>query len=368
MLPMAIRLDYHPRRLSKHKDARENTMALRPKSIEIRQFIIDELVRNSAEIARLTAERFGITRQAVGRHLTALVSDGILRAEGEARDRRYVLVDTKKVWDLSVEENPEGDVVWRELVRPELVSVTENVAELCRRGFVEVYDNAIEHAGGTGVLVEIGESAGRVTLSITDNGVGLFEKLRLAFGLEDHLHALIELSKGRLTTDPDHHVGQGIFLAWRAFDQFWIGSGDVMLMHRDEMNYPINLKGLMKFGTRLSMSVRKNSDVEWRAIVERYTGAGRCDPLFSSTHVPLSLAKSGTDPLETRSQARRILARLESFDEVMLDFEGIKEIGQAFADEIFRVFRSANPQVTLVPVNASEGVRQMISRSEKGEG
>ena len=45
----------------------------------------------------------------------------------------------------------------------------------------------------------------------------------------------------------------------------------------------------------------------------------------------------------SRSEARRLLARLDQFREVILDFSRVKSIGQGFADEIFRVFASAHP-------------------------
>ena len=48
----------------------------------------------------------------------------------------------------------------------------------------------------------------------------------------------------------------------------------------------------------------------------------------------------------------------------MLDFSGVASIGQAFADEVFRVFRGKHPEVRLVSVHASSEVRRMISRAE----
>jgi len=55
--------------------------------------------------------------------------------------------------------------------------------------------------------------------------------------------------------------------------------------------------------------------------------------------VPVKLAQYGNDKLVSRSQAKRLLARVELFKVVMLDFTNVPTIGQAFADEIFRVFR-----------------------------
>ncbi len=61
-----------------------------------------------------------------------------------------------------------------------------------------------------------------------------------------------------------------------------------------------------------------------------------------------------------RSQARRILSRLEEFKEVIFDFSEIDFMGQGFADEIFRVFQNRHPDIVLTVNNANEEVAGMI--------
>jgi hypothetical protein len=84
---------------------------------------------------------------------------------------------------------------------------------------------------------------------------------------------------------------------------------------------------------------------------------------FTRTHVPVSLARFGDDNLVSRSQAKRLLARFDRFKEVMLDFERVEMVGQAFADEIFRVFQLQHPDVHLSWLNASPQVERMIRRA-----
>jgi hypothetical protein len=83
---------------------------------------------------------------------------------------------------------------------------------------------------------------------------------------------------------------------------------------------------------------------------------------FSRTHVVVALARYGDENLVSRSQARGLLARFDRFKEVILDFRGIDSIGQAFADEIFRVFQNAYPHLRLVPLNTVPIVLKMIER------
>ena len=78
--------------------------------------------------------------------------------------------------------------------------------------------------------------------------------------------------------------------------------------------------------------------------------------------VPLRLAQHEGEKLVSRSQAKRVAHRFEKFRHVVLDFEGVAQIGQAFADELFRVFALEHPTVRLTPINTSPPVGQMISR------
>lgn len=72
--------------------------------------------------------------------------------------------------------------------------------------------------------------------------------------------------------------------------------------------------------------------------------------------------------LVSRSQANRLLSRLESFKTVILEFGGVPEIGPAFADEIFRVYAHSHPHVRVVPLNANENVNRMILRALTSNG
>lgn len=85
---------------------------------------------------------------------------------------------------------------------------------------------------------------------------------------------------------------------------------------------------------------------------------------FAKTVVPVRLAQVGDENLISRSQAKRLLQRVDRFRHVVLDFRDVTTIGQAFADEIFRVFAHVHPEVQLVPAHAVPEVRQMIRRAE----
>ena len=79
--------------------------------------------------------------------------------------------------------------------------------------------------------------------------------------------------------------------------------------------------------------------------------------------MPVRLAAHEGEKLVSRSQAKRLTIRFERFRHVILDFSGVQEIGQAFADEVFRVFRAAHPDIIMVPVHMTAAVKGMVSRA-----
>ena len=93
-------------------------------------------------------------------------------------------------------------------------------------------NNAIDHSSGTNVVIDIKRTTTSTEITILDDGYGIFRKIKDSLGLEDERHAVFELSKGKLTTDPDNHTGEGIFFTSRMFDVFSIDSGSVYFSHR----------------------------------------------------------------------------------------------------------------------------------------
>lgn len=69
--------------------------------------------------------------------------------------------------------------------------------------------------------------------------------------------------------------------------------------------------------------------------------------------------------LVARSQARSLLLGLEKFKTIILDFDKVPIVGQAFADEIFRIFQNKYPKITITSINMNDAVEFMIRRVGK---
>ncbi len=111
-------------------------------------------------------------------------------------------------------------------------------------------------------------------------------------------------------------------------------------------------------GTTIFLKLNNHSARTAKSIFEQYSSGEEYG--FTKTVVPVKLAQYGEDKLISRSQAKRLLARVELFKSVWFDFDGVESIGQAFADEIFRVFARSHSEIEVVPFHANAEVQQMI--------
>jgi anti-sigma regulatory factor (Ser/Thr protein kinase) len=326
--------------------------------ISLAVFLVKTVARHSADIVSVAAQRFGISRQAVHRQLARLIATGKIHATGNTRSRRYTLPMSDRI-DLELTPGLDEDKVWREHVRPRLDNLPDNVRTICQHGFTEIFNNVLDHSGSSSACVVVERDPRSVKITIKDWGIGIFEKIRKGFNLASENQAVAELMKGKVTTDPERHTGLGIFFTSRMFDAFRILSGRVFLACTNGgEDWTLEDKDEVE-GTFVLMTIRTDSNRTTKEVFDRFA-APENDYSFDTTHLVLRVFEPTGDKLISRSQAKRVLARLESFKKVMLDFKDVPEIGPAFADEIFRVFALAHPDVEIVPVNASDEVMRMV--------
>jgi len=339
------------------------------KTDEIRNFIINNIEEYQNKISTITAEKFSVTRQAVLKHINSLIKDSILEVQGKTKNRRYNL---KPVLDKTFNFELNGleeDIVWRTSITPLLEGVADNVHRICQYGFTEMLNNAIDHSEGKEVIINIQKTLKEIQIIIWDDGVGIFNKIQKELGLSDTLHAILELSKGKLTTDPKRHTGEGIFFSSRIFDQFSISSGKLYFAHFSNTNniegsdWLLEDKEEVVKGTAVRMKIKLDSKRTTKEVFDFYSE----DFDFTKTHIPVFLAQHGNENLISRSQAKRLLTRFEKFKEIILDFQDVEVIGQAFADEIFRVFQNEHPNINLYPINTNEEVLKMIKRARSSK-
>lgn len=331
---------------------------------EIRRFILEHVEKHAAGVSKVTADHFGITRQAVNKHLQRLHAEGALAETGKTRNRSYALSPLVE-WSHRYDITPElaEDLVWRADIAAVLGQQPENVLDIWHYGFTEMFNNATNHSGGAAITVLIRKTATTTEMVLIDNGVGIFRKIQNALKLLDERHAVFELAKGKLTTDPKGHTGEGIFFTSRLFDSFDILSGDVYFSHLfGTAGDWIMERTKPGQGTAVWLKLNNHTSRTSAKIFDQFASGD--DYGFTRTVVPVRLAQYGNDKLISRSQAKRVVARVEVFKTVVFDFLDVPSIGQAFADEVFRVFAHEHPEITLLVIKANSEVKRMIERAK----
>ena len=331
---------------------------------EIRAVLAQAIHERRKDIVKLGCERFGVTRQTISKHLAGMVRDGFLDASGRTRGRVYnlrTLVEEEVKLDLA--QRPAEDEVWQEHLAPLVSSLAKNVIDICQYGFTEMFNNAVEHSEGDNVIVNLKLTYASAEICVTDDGIGIFTKIKNGLQLSNEREAILELTKGKVTTDPSRHSGEGIFFTSRMFDKFGILSGHLYFYHKAPGDdWFIDKEGNNITGTFVGMEISTKSSRTTRGIFDHYTSDASI-PAFDKTQVPVGLLCVGDQNVVSRSQARRLMAGMDRFSEIVLDFKGVEDIGQAFADEVFRVFQNQNPGISLKIQRANKRVTGMIRRT-----
>lgn len=340
-------------------------MSNKERGEQIRRQIIRDVRHHPIDIAKHIATIFSISAQAVNNHIKRLETEGWLNSSGTGKGKRYFLGDLRQYKSLfPLTEGFTEDSVWRDYYAFVFDGLPENIVDICHYGFTEMVNNVIDHSGGEQVYISVVRDKEKIVIAVVDDGEGIFRKIKRLCDLSDERQALFELSKGKLTTDPDNHTGEGIFFTSRVFDEFEIESCGIRFSHDDTFDFDFILESSIsrdKDGTVVYMLINRDSTRQIQAVFDDYAGPDEFQ--FNKTIIPVRLAQYGNEKLVSRSQAKRLLARLERFHYVIFDFEGVLAIGQAFADEIFRVYAQSHPEITLLADNMEPNVDKMVSRA-----
>jgi anti-sigma regulatory factor (Ser/Thr protein kinase) len=248
--------------------------------------------------------------------------------------------------------------VWRRLVADLSLDTATNAGRISAYGFMEMLNNAIDHSDGHQVVVTVWITPESWRFEIRDDGVGAFSRLRTGLGLGSEFESVQELSKGKRTTDPARHTGEGIFFTSKVMDLFQVTSGGVRWTV-DNIRGDVALGTVpVAEGTIVTCQIDPSTDRELRSVFLEFTR----DHAFVRTRPVVKLFEIGTT-FVSRSEARRLLDGLErDFETVEVDFAGVEDVGQGFVDELLRVWPNANPGHTVVPINMNAAVDFMVRR------
>lgn len=314
---------------------------------------------HSLDLATHVEERTGASRRAVLAALKRLVDAGWLTRSGSSRRPVFAPGALRQVARSYTLYGLQEDLPWQRDFAPHF-ALPKHVERMVQHGFTELLNNAADHSGGSSVTVSLRQTPTHVQLLVSDDGVGVFDKICSAFELEDPQHAMLELSKGRLTSAPDAHTGRGLFFSSQLADVFDIHANNTAYQKRAwESTGWRRGRALPRQGSSIYMAIALNTTRTLDGVMQAWSTQG--DGIeFDRTVVQLRLLAGEGLALDSRAQARRVGMRLTTFRRAEIDFDGVTDVGHGFTDELFRVFARANPQIELVATNATPRIQALV--------
>ena len=321
-------------------------------------------------------KQFKISRQYAGTLTGALIKEGKLIKIGATKKAFYVLpkyaeshqeIFPFKYSKTFRNKGLEEDSVLNQIREafPALKNLPENVHHIFTYTFLEMFNNAIEHSKSTKIKLTVSILNGILSFEIQDSGIGAFNNVMKQCKLKSELEAIQDILKGKTSSMPKSHSGQGIFFTSKAGDIFILQSFGLKLTVNNELPdiFVEKNKKIIK-GTRVTLKISMASNRHLIEVFEKYTNIGEeSDFGFDKTEIRIKLYTMDGMYI-SRSEARRVLTGLEKFRIISFDFTKVETVGQAFADEIFRVFHNKYPHIKLETENMAEEVKFMVERAK----
>lgn len=331
----------------------------------LKPLIIRLIGDNSQTTSAEVASNFSITPTYASRVLNEMYEEGLIKRVGFTNRTKYVLNNTSqglqkdihKTFVLNSELQDETPFIFLKNHTDVFSEANINTIKIVDYVLSEMVNNAIDHSQGKKLIIEARSLNNKISIKIQDDGIGVFSNIQKKFGysLDD---AVLHLMKGKLTTAPKYHSGQGIFFSSKASNIFHIVANGKKIVFRNDLN-DLYVKSVQtRTGTTIFFTIDINSKENLAAIFRKYSDE---DYEFSKTEAVVHLYKH-KDDLISRSQAKRILFGMEKFKTVTLDFKKVDTVGQAFCDEVFRVWNNAHPDIKFIVINANTDVKFMIDR------
>jgi len=344
------------------------------KIMDIKAKILDKINKKGKIKSSEIVKEIKFSREYINRHFQELRNEGKIILIGKGRGAYYVSADKKafkeaKKQILQIKLNLENKNLSEDVVLKKIKDETgifynlnDNVVKIVDYAFLEILNNAIEHSGSKEIRIIMRryQNEGLFYFMIRDLGMGIFDNIMKKKKLKSRLEAIQELLKGKQTTMPKQHSGEGIFFTSKIADNFVIRSFNKRLSFNNKIDDILfeDIKIFLGTGVIFYVSVKTNKRIE--DIFNQYSSN---EYEFNKTKVHVKLYKLDTDYI-SRSQARRILVGLDKFKIIILDFKNVKTVGQAFADEIFRVWQKNHPRIKFEIINSNENIDFMIKRAQ----
>ena len=248
------------------------------------------------------------------------------------------------------------DAVWRHFVDT-LPNQSEDARKIEVYAFTEMLNNAIDHSQGSSARVRVWEDDDALSFEIADDGIGVFAHVQESFALPNVFAAVAELTKGKRTSAADRHSGEGIFFTSKAVDDFELCSNGVIWRVDNSVEDQAVGESSVTTGTKVRFTVKSQTAHSLSEVFRRFSREHE----FNRSQPVIKLFEIGSE-FVSRSEAKRLLDGMDSFEVITLDFRDVSLVGQGFVDEVFRVWANGHPDISLQPINMNEAVEFMVER------
>lgn len=339
--------------------------------MDIRTFILKKLARKrEVRVSEIVSET-GFSRAYVHRFFKELQDEGRILLAGRANRARYLLAHKAevlaakrhilKVHKIFKNRDVSEDAALDEIKQNSgiFLRLSKNIERIMDYAFTEMLNNAIEHSRSKIIEIFMRRGESDIRFDVIDRGIGIFNNIMRKKKLRNELEAIQDLTKGKQTTVPKEHSGEGVFFTSKVADILTFQSSTKKLIFHNILG-DIFIRDIKKVkGTRVTFVIGVKSKRNLAKVFKEYSGKFF---EFGKTRVVVKLYKMDTEYI-SRSQARRVLHGLDKFKEIILDFKGVDSVGQAFADEVFRVWHAHHPSIRIKYENASKNIFFMIKRA-----
>lgn len=338
---------------------------------KIKLYILESMFNRRTDVVNKTSSNFGISKQTVYKYIKEMREAGVIEKEEYGK---YVLVQTvdEEFRYKLKEKRLEEDIIFTETLEPYIKDLNDNAYRIWQYAFTEMVNNAIDHSNAENLRIHVSKNAFCTWVNIYDNGIGIFKKISAYYNYETLDDAIVSLFKGKLTTDKENHSGEGIFFTSKVMDHFGAISSNRLFEQNNTVENIWNLEEIEyskiaksyrdKKGTLIILALANSTDRSLKEVFDTYSDVNGG---FTITKIPIKRICDSGYPV-SRSQAKRLYFGFDKFKKVILDFSGVDEIGQAFAHELFNVFKKNNPEIEIECINENEEIKRMIARVTMG--
>ena len=178
---------------------------------------------------------FDVSRQYASKLISEIVRDGLLVRVGSTGHAFYMTKEyLEKHPDLSphhysktlTNKGLEEHKIFLDIQNnfTPLREFKENIKSIFEYAFSEMLNNAIEHSKSKKIKFSLDIEGDVLSFVIDDYGIGAFRNIMDTRKLNSPIEAIQDLLKGKTTTAPTMHSGEGIFFTSKIGDEFSLDS------------------------------------------------------------------------------------------------------------------------------------------------